>query len=80
VTKLLTFFGLYGGDGKPSHSKVLATAGFFLGWAFLFYSHPHEMTWEWLMFVTILLGTPWGLNGYKAALAARRGANAPSDT
>lgn len=79
MTTLLNVFGLYGGDGKPSHSKVLATIGYLCGWAFLFIVRPHEMTFGWTTYVVILNGLPWGLNGYKAALAARR-PQATSDT
>lgn len=68
----LWFFDCVDPKGTPSHSKVLATLGYIAGWAFLFVVRPHEMTVGWTTYVVVLNGLPWGLNGFKAALNARK--------
>jgi len=66
---------LYGPDGRPGHSKVLSTIGFGLAWVvlFLWAWRAENLGSDFVFALGLVLGMPFGLNGFKAATKAKHG-------
>lgn len=62
-------------DGSPSNSKVLLTVGFFFAWGVLFTwaFNAESLGSDFVFAFGMVLGVPFGLDGYKMAAKLKHG-------